>query len=543
MHKKKPEIRLALFIVLAFFAVFLAAPLGVLLSTSLKSAHGIDFVNYISVLQDKSVIKAIGNSVNISAVAAFITTILAFILAYTVNFTKTANSLKSLIRMGIVVPMLLPSITYGFAIIYSFGKQGLLTKLFGAELFQIYGFQGLLVGYVIYTLPFAFFLLNNSFSYIDKKYLIVSELMGDGFWRSFTNTAVRPLIGTIGGAFVVSFILSFTDFGIPASVGGNHNVIATELYQVMLGAIPDFPHGSVIAMLMLLPAFAGVCFLNYLERFNFSYDTISTTGLPDNKLRDLLFGGVSVLLVLAILAVFLVMFIAPFVKNYPYDMQFSTEFVQNALFNRAMVSVYENSILVAVAAAVAGTVIAYCAALVNVRTTITKREKIMLDMTALIANTVPGMVLGLAYLMFFNDSDLKGTFLILIISNIVHFFTTPYLMAKNCLSKLNPAWETTGELMGDTWIKTVFRVIVPNSLATVVEMFGYFFINSMVTISAIIFLVTARTALVTSKIKELQHFASFNEIFVLSILIFVTNLVVRLGCDFANKQLSSGTNR
>ena len=116
-------------------------------------------------------------------------------------------------------------------------------------------------------------------------------------------------------------------------------------------------------------------------------------------------------------------------------------------------------------------------------------------------------------------------------------------MAKNCLSKLNPVWETTGELMGDTWIKTVFRVIVPNSLATVVEMFGYFFINSMVTISAIIFLVTARTALVTSKIKELQHFASFNEIFVLSILIFVTNLVVRLGCDFANKQLSSGTNR
>jgi len=104
MHKKKPEIRLVLFSVLAFFAVFLAAPLGVLLITSLKSAQGIDFSNYISVLQDKSVIKAIGNSVNISAFAALITTVLAFILAYTVNFTQTANSLKSLIRMGIVVP-------------------------------------------------------------------------------------------------------------------------------------------------------------------------------------------------------------------------------------------------------------------------------------------------------------------------------------------------------------------------------------------------------------------------------------------------------
>jgi iron(III) transport system permease protein len=145
--------------------------------------------------------------------------------------------------------------------------------------------------------------------------------------------------------------------------------------------------------------------------------------------------------------------------------------------------------------------------------------------------------------MLFNDSDFKGTFLILILCNIVHFFTTPYLMAKNSLNKLNPAWETTGELMGDTWFKTIRRVIIPNSAATIVEMFGYFFINSMVTISAIIFLVTARTAVVTSKIKELQHFASFNEIFVLSILIFTTNMIMKIGCDLTNKKLSSLSGR
>ncbi len=60
----------------------------------------------------------------------------------------------------------------------------------------------------------------------------------------------------------------------------------------------------------------------------------------------------------------------------------------------------------------------------------------------------------------------------------------------------------------------------------------------MVTISAIIFIVTARTSVVTSKIKELQHYGNFNEIFVLSILIFVTNIIMKICCDFANKKLS-----
>jgi len=233
------------------------------------------------------------------------------------------------------------------------------------------------------------------------------------------------------------------------------------------------------------------------------------------------------------------MFIAPLVKNYPYDMSFTTLFFQKALFSHSLLEVYRNSIAVAVVSAVLGTLISYSAAIVNVRTALRQQAKISLDLFAMITNSVPGMVLGLAYLLLFNQSDVKGTFSIIILCNIVHFFTAPYLMAKNSLSKLNPAWETTGELMGDSWFATMIRVIVPNSMATIVEMFGYYFINTMVTISAVIFLVTARTAVVTSKIKELQHFANFNEIFVLSMLIFVTNISVKICCDLVNKKLAS----
>ena len=122
---------------------------------------------------------------------------------------------------------------------------------------------------------------------------------------------------------------------------------------------------------------------------------------------------------------------------------------------------------------------------------------------------------------------LHNSFAVIVLCNIVHFFSSPYLMMKGSLEKLNASWETTARLMGDSWLETVVRIITPNAVSTLLEAFQYFFVNAMVTVSAVIFLVSTRTMVITAKIKELQHFASFNEIFVLSILILLTNLLVK----------------
>ena len=82
--------------------------------------------------------------------------------------------------------------------------------------------------------------------------------------------------------------------------------------------------------------------------------------------------------------------------------------------------------------------------------------------------------------------------------------------------------------MGDNWLKTIIRVVTPNAISTLLEVFSYYFVNSMVTVSAIIFITGARTMVITAKIKELQHYAKFNEIFVLSLLIFVLNIAAKL---------------
>ncbi|WP_212979161.1 ABC transporter permease subunit [Paenibacillus azoreducens] len=534
MHRIKPEMRVVFILLLLLFAGFLFLPLIVLFIRSFETDQGFSFSNYAAVWKEQDIIGAAWNSVKVSAAAAVIATVLGFILAYSIHCTKIYRPIKGVLKTAIIMPMLLPTITYGFAIMYSFGNQGLITKLFGRNLFEIYGFNGLLTGYVIYTLPPAFLLIHNAFGYIDKKFIIVSRLMGDGTARSFTNTILRPLAGALGGAFVLSFILSFTDFGIPASVGGTYPVIAAQLYQVMLGSIPDFNQGAVIAVLMLVPAVFGIWLLHYLEKLNFHYDKITGIELPEHRIRDAAFGIISFAIVLGLLSIFAVMFIAPFLNSFPYDLRFTFKHISDVFTSGDLTGVYKNSLWVALLTSLFGTLIAYGSALLNVRTKLKARGTT--DIVSMITNTVPGMVLGISYLLLFNDSSLKGTFAIIVLCNIVHLFTTPYLMAKNSLSKMNPSWETTGELLGDSWFKTVYRVVLPNSVSTVLEMFSYYFINSMVTISGIIFLVSAQTSVVASKIKELQHFAKFNEIFVLSLLIFCTNLVVKAACDWMQRR-------
>lgn len=233
----------------AVFAVFLLIPMVMIFSKSIAGDGGVTFAHYADILSRRNFGAAFRNSVLVSAAAGLLTTLLAFVLAYTVNYTNVSKAVKKIIKVLAVVPMFLPTITYGFAIIYSFGKQGLITMLLGGhQLFDIYGVPGLMIGYVIYTLPIAFMLLDNTMQYIDKKFMIVSRAMGDSKLRSFITTVVSPLLGTFAASFIQSFTLSFTDYGIPTSVGGNMDLVANLLYNEMLGSLPNFNTGSAVAI-------------------------------------------------------------------------------------------------------------------------------------------------------------------------------------------------------------------------------------------------------------------------------------------------------
>ena len=542
MQRKHWELKLIFLILAVVFLAFLAVPAIGLLVKSFLGDNGLTGSYYLDVFTGKGFLEALGNSFTVAAVAALIAVGIAFVMAYILHYTRLPRGFKRLIQAVATLPMFLPTITYGFAIIYSFGKQGLITRLLGHQFFDIYGFGGLLVGYVIYTVPVAFLLIHNTMGYVDKKTLVVSKAMGDGTLSTFWIAILRPLLGTLAGAFIQAFFLCFTDFGIPASVGGDYEVIATVLYNEMLGGVPDFNRGAVISVVMLLPSIVSILLLRFLERYNIRYDRISDADLRRNPGRDTAWGLSGTVLAILILCMFVVIFVVPLVERWPYQTGFTLEHFQEVFSDNELQTVYLNSLGMALATALFGTLAAYGAALITARSKLPGWCKQVIDAIALVTNTIPGMVLGLAFLFAFSGTSLQNTLPLMILCNIVHYFSTPYLMMKNSLSKMNAGWETTAMLMGDSWPKTILRVVTPNAAASLIETFSYYFINSMVTISALIFLAGARTMVLTTKIKQLQYINEYDQVFVLSLLILATNLIAKaIFTWLANKSSRKGS--
>ncbi|TDW08930.1 iron(III) transport system permease protein [Breznakia blatticola] len=538
MFKRNHELKLIYIFIFALFAIFLFYPLVLVLMRAIQTNGVISLDNIVKVISKERFVTSLSNSFLIASITALLSTGIAFFLAYTIHFTSVPKWFKKLINLVATMPMLMPTITYGFAIIYTFGKQGVFTKIFGFQPFNLYGFNGLLIGYLIYTLPIAFVLIKNTMTYIDKKQFLVSILMGDSPLRRFFHTVFRPLAYTLVIAFIQTFFLSFTDFGIPAAIGGQFEVIASTLYNQMLGSIPNFHNGAVISLVMLIPSIVAVLVVRKIEKMNVRYENISDVMLPEVKKKNWFCGIVSACIMLGVVSVFAVIFILPFVKEWPYDISFSFVHVIETFQSANLLDVVKNSFIVAIATAVCGTIVSYVAAIISARGKMPKLIRGSIDFVSTLTNALPGMVVGIGFMFAFKGTNIQNTYIILIICNVVHFFSTPYVMIKNAFMKMNLSFETTGRLLGDSWFGTLRKVMIPCSISTVFEMFSYYFINSMVTISAIIFLVGAETGVITTKIKELQHFAKFADIFVLSLLIFIANIIMKTLMNHLTKKES-----
>ena len=465
-----------------------------------------------------------GNAVVHSLVSALLGTILtvtiAFLLALCIK--RTNIKLKGLFEILFVLPMLLPSISHGMGLVILLGNNGILTRLLGLST-NIYGLGGIIAGSVLYAFPVAFLMLSDVLHYEDGSAYEAAAVLGIPKFRQFTAIMLpflrKPLISVLFSVFT----MIITDYGVPVMVGGNYNTIATLMYQEAIGQL-DFSKGAAYGTFLLIPAvIAFLVDLMNKDRGNSGYVT-RPCAISKNKVLSAVSyvycGAVSIATILPLFAFAML----AFTKNYPNDLTFTFVNVIKT-FRLKAGDYFVNSLLVAAGTAIAGTVIAFMTAYLSAR----MRSKIsrFLHLSSMTSAAIPGLVLGLSYVMVFQKTPIYGTIIILMLVNVIHFIASPYLMIYNSMCKINENLEDVAHTMGIHRSKLIRDVLIPQCKGTILEMLSFFFVNCMMTISAVSFLYNTRNKPISLMINQFQDQQKLEAAAVVSLIILVTNLVMK----------------
>lgn len=459
-------------------------------------------------------------------VSAFVTTVvsvgIALTLAWCVNRTNIKH--KNVLTVLFTLPMLVPSISHGMGLTLLFGDNGFLTNLTGINI-HLFGLTGIVIGATLYSCPMAFLMLTDIFQYEDFTVYEVAEVLGfskkDQFLKITLPNLKKPLISTV---FAV-FTMVFTDYGVPLTVGGTMTTLPVYMYREVIGLL-DYSKGGIIGVILLIPAV--IAFLvDIFNKENGAASTITRAyEIKENRSRDVLaqiFCGIILVLISLPIITFIVL---SFVKQYPVDFTFTFDNIKEAI--ELGINVYLlNSLFIALSTAMLGTMAAYFAAFVTARFG-KQISSMVLHLISIVSLSIPGIVLGLSYVLFFKGSFIYGTFAILISINMIHFFSSPYLMAYNALLKFNNNLEDVAQSLGISKIHMLLDVYVPSTQDTLLEMFSYMFVNSMVTISAVSFLANFKNMPLALLIPQFDSQSLIEAVSFISIIILGINGIMKI---------------
>lgn len=459
------------------------------------------------------------NSLITTLAATVISVVLAFVLAYVIN--RTHVRLKAVWMVMFTIPMLIPSISHGMGLVLLFGDNGLITNLLGISI-DLYGYTGIIMGSVLYSFPVAFLMFFDSLQYEDYTTYEAAEVLGLSKFRQFITITIPAMERTIVSAVLAVFTMVFTDYGVPLTTGGTVMTLPVYMYREVIGMM-NYSGGSVIGIVLLAPAIVGfVADLKKSGTAGASSTVVKKYQISWNVARDYIsyvFLGVTFIIMCLPIIGFVTL---SFVKQYPIDMTFTFDNIKRLISN-GIGMYFVNSVAVALLTALLGTCISYFAAYCSTRSK-KRLSSQLLHFMSMLPLAFPGVVLGLSYVMTFKNFPLYGTIFMLVIANIIHFFSSPYLMAYNSLSKFNPNLEDVAHTLGIGSIRMLINVYVPSTLYTIVEMYSYFFVNAMVTISAVSFLVNFRTTPLSLLIPQLESQSFIEGTALVSLMILGINL-------------------
>jgi iron(III) transport system permease protein len=532
VHRSDRLAHTALAVVALALAVFLAAPLLALVKMAFQTADG-DFAglaNFVAYARTPALADSLANSLGVSLLVTALVVPLAFVFAY--GLTRTAMPGREAARAITLVPLLAPSLLSAISLIYWFGNQGvakgLLTALGTAS---IYGAPGIVIAECVSIFPHVLMILVTSLAAADARLYQAADAMGTRPLRKFlTITLPGARYGLISSA-LVAFTLVITDFGIPKVIGGNFDMLATDIFKLVIGQ-QDFQRGAVVALLLLAPACLSFAVDRWLQQRQVAM--LSAQAVPyrpaPSRLRDLAFGAAAWLVCAAMLALLGMAVFASFITFWPYDLHFSLRHYAMGLYDAEVGEAFVNSEILGLGTAVFGTAIVFLGAYLLEKTRGAAVLHSLTRLLAMLPMAVPGLVLGLGTILFFNApaNPLHGlyrTMTLLVACTIVHFYTTSHLTAVTALKSLDPEFEAVAASLKVPWYQTFGRVTLPLCSPALVDIARYFFINATTTVSAVVFLYSPETKVASIAILNLDEAGEIGAAAACAVLIAAGNVV------------------
>ena len=525
----------ALLGVVVGLVVFLALPLATILAKSLQDRSGafVGLTNFTSYLQTPSLQRSFLNSVGVSALVTAITVPLAFWFAYAL--ARSCIPAKGLFRTIALIPLLAPSLLSAISLIYWFGNQGIARGVIHAFGFDdVYGAPGIVIAECFAVFPHALMILLSALALADSRLYEAADALGTTTRRKFfTITLPGAKYGLISAA-LVSFTLVMTDFGIPKVIGGNFNMLATDVFKLVIGQ-QDFQRGAVVGLLLLMPALLtfGIDWL--VQRKQTAMLTARAVPLRARPSRG--FDAAMLGYVLCISALMLAMLgmaiFASFATYWPYNLAPSWKHYVMGFVDAEVGDAFLNSLKLAAGTAFFGTIVVFTGAYLLEKTRGLDALRPVVRLLAMLPMAVPGLVLGLGYIFFFNEpgNPLHGmyaTLALLVVCTIVHFYTTGHLTAVTALKQLDAEFEAVSASLKVPFFTTFWRVTLPICTPTLIDIARYFFINAMTTISAVVFLYSPETKVAAIAILNLDEAGENGAAAACAVLITAASTVVTL---------------
>ncbi|WFD09372.1 ABC transporter permease [Tepidibacter hydrothermalis] len=502
-HFRDPILITTIILVLLSLVLFILAPLYNVLKQSLIDLDGnLSLSGYIRAFSYSDNITAISHTMILATVVGVLGTFIGFVFAYCSAYIKMrAKKAFNLIAM---LPIVSPPFAVALSIILLFGSRGLITHdLLGIDNFNIYGFKGLVFVQTLSYFPIAYLLLNGLLKSIDPSIEEASRNLGASRGATFCNVTLPLIKPGLANAFLLVFIKSVADFANPITIGGDYTTLATQVYLQAIGNY-DMQGGAAIAVILLnISILLFILQKYYIEKKVF----VTITGKASKE--RVLISEKHIVYPLAIfslgISIIIIMFYAlipleSFVKLWGIDYSLTLNNYKYA-FDVGAKAILDTTWLSIIATPFTGLIGMVIAFLIVRKKFIGKG---LIEFISMLGMAVPGTVIGIGYILTFNNKPfvLTGTAAIIVIAYISRSIPVGIRSGVTALQQIDPSIEEAASDLGANSAKVFTSISLPLIKTSFFGGLVYSFVKSMTSISAIIFLVSAKYNILTISILD-----------------------------------------